>query len=321
LKKLANEFEDRTKKDIYRKGLEKTRGSLWGRIKSVFAGSQTIGVEDLEKIEEILITADVGMACTERFVEELRRSLASGNTAPKEGLFVDLLRRQIADSLPASTEQGGLFLEKRPSETMRPRVILVVGVNGTGKTTTIGKLAARMKRTGQEVMIVAADTYRAAAIQQLRIWAERSEARFMGGEEGGDPAAAVHDALTAATAKGIDAVIIDTAGRLHTKQPLMRELEKIRRVAGKITEGAPHNVLLVLDATTGQNAMVQAREFVKAAGVNGIVMTKMDGTAKGGILIPVAGELNLPILYVGMGEGLEDLVPFDAEEYAKGLIG
>ena len=178
-----------------------------------------------------------------------------------------------------------------------------------------------MKKTGQEVLVVAADTYRAAAIEQLRIWAERSGAGFIGGVEGGDPAAVVHDALSAAKAKGVDSLIIDTAGRLHTKLPLMKEMEKIIRVAGKIIEGAPHSVLLVIDATTGQNAMIQAREFVRSAGVTGIVMTKMDGTAKGGILIPVTAELELPIHYVGLGEGLEDLVPFDPEEYARGLVG
>jgi fused signal recognition particle receptor len=170
-------------------------------------------------------------------------------------------------------------------------------------------------------MVVAADTYRAAAVKQLQIWSERSGALFFGGQEGGDPAAVVHDALASALRIGVNRVFIDTAGRLHTKEPLMRELEKIKNVAAKIIQDAPHEVLLVLDATTGQNALVQAREFVQAVGVTGLVITKMDGSARGGILIPVAGELGLPVLYVGLGEGLEDLVPFNAREYAKGLIG
>lgn len=308
-------------KDIYMRGLEKSRGSLWGRITSVFGSRQSIDTSDLERIEEILITADVGMSYTVKFLGELERSLLKGEAVPREDLLADLLRRHILDCFISRDTGPDHSLEVKPSESERPRVILIVGVNGTGKTTTIGKLAARMKKNGQEVLVVAADTYRAAAIEQLRIWAERSGAGFIGGVEGGDPAAVVHDALSAAKAKGVDSLIIDTAGRLHTKLPLMKEMEKIIRVAGKIIEGAPHSVLLVIDATTGQNAMIQAREFVRSAGVTGIVMTKMDGTAKGGILIPVTAELELPIHYVGLGEGLEDLVPFDPEEYARGLIG
>ena len=216
---------------------------------------------------------------------------------------------------------GGSFLEAPPSGGNRPKVILVVGVNGSGKTTTIGKLAARMKKSGQEVLVVGADTYRAAAIEQLGIWAQRSGSRFAAGVEGGDPASTVHDALMTAKSRGVDSVMIDTAGRLHTKLPLMKELEKIIRVADKVIEGAPHSILLVLDATTGQNALVQAREFSRLAAVSGIVLTKMDGTAKGGILIPLSGELEIPVLYVGMGEGMEDLVPFNREEFARGLVG
>ena len=275
--------------------------------------------QDLEKIEEILISADVGMDYTMRIIEGLERALSQANPTPGQDLLRELLRKQVEVSLPDSA--GDPILEICPSEYNRPKVILVIGVNGSGKTTTIGKLAARMKTSGQGVLVVGADTYRAAAIEQLRIWAERSGSLFVGGVEGGDPASTVHDALLTAKAKGVDSVIIDTAGRLHTKLPLMKELEKIIRVADKVIKGAPHSVLLVLDATTGQNALVQAREFSRSAAVTGIVLTKMDGTAKGGILIPLSGELGLPVLYVGLGEGIGDLVPFDRDEYARGLVG
>jgi fused signal recognition particle receptor len=200
-------------------------------------------------------------------------------------------------------------------------VVLVTGVNGTGKTTTIGKLSARAVRAGRKVMLIAADTYRAAAAEQLTIWAERSGARIVKGPEGGDPAAVVHDGLTSARSSGIDLVLIDTAGRLHTKEPLMKELEKIRRVAQKVIEGSPHRVLLVLDATTGQNALAQARTFRESAGVTDLVITKMDGSARGGFLLPVTAQLGTPVSYVGLGEGIDDLVPFDAEEYARQLVG
>lgn len=302
--------------DLYQRGLLKTRASLWGRIKGVFVGKSSVGEPELEQLEEILITGDVGMHYTTKLVEDLRRSVS-------EHLTDTQLRSYLQGWIEGVVSIEGARREEQRSHSTpgQPRVTLVVGVNGTGKTTTIGKLAHRFKGWGLSIMVVAADTYRAAAVQQLQIWAERSGARFTGGQEGGDPAAVVHDALTSALRYGIDNVIIDTAGRLHTKEPLMRELEKIRTVAGRIVGGAPHEVLLVLDATTGQNALVQAREFVQAVGVTGIVITKMDGSARGGILIPIAGELGIPVLYVGLGEGIEDLVEFDPKEYARGLIG
>jgi fused signal recognition particle receptor len=301
--------------ELYSRGLEKTRGSIWGRIKSVFTGGITIGEEQLEEIEEILITADVGFEYTSRFIDHLRRSSSQIGTDDELKRFISVW---IAGVVSAPGVSSG-NLGEDPGE--KQRVTLVVGVNGTGKTTTIGKLAHRLVRSGRSTMLVAADTYRAAAVQQLGIWAERSGAAFHGAEEGGDPAAVVHDALTKALSTGTREVIIDTAGRLHTKEPLMRELEKIVRIADKIVEGAPHEVMLVLDATTGQNALVQAKEFGKVANVTSVVITKMDGSARGGILIPIAGELGLPVSYVGLGEGLEDLIPFDAEEYAKGIVG
>jgi len=299
--------------DLYQRGLEKTRGSLWGRLKGVFGGRSFIGEEDLEEIEEILITGDVGMKYTLKLVEDLRRAVTDDLT--------DVQLRAYLRGWVEGVVKTGQTPGTGPAPGSRPRVFLIVGVNGTGKTTTIGKLAHRFKQSGVSTMVVAADTYRAAAVQQLRIWSDRSGALFLGGQEGGDPAAVVHDALKKAEKSGVDNVLIDTAGRLHTKEPLMRELGKIRTVAGKIIDGAPHDVILVLDATTGQNALVQAREFVQAVGVTGVVITKMDGSARGGILIPIAGELGLPVLYVGLGEGLEDLVPFDPAEYARGLIG
>ena len=302
--------------ELYRRGLEKTRGSLWGRIKNVFGGKFSIGEKELEQIEEILITGDVGMQYTMKLVEDLRRSITDDLTdvhlkSYLQGWIEGVVKAKSPVVAPESSQ---------PPDS-GPRVTLIVGVNGTGKTTTIGKLAHRFKLTGRSTMVVGADTYRAAAVKQLQIWSERSGALFIGGQEGGDPAAVIHDALTSAVNKRVSNVLIDTAGRLHTKEPLMRELEKIRNVAGRIIGGAPHEVLLVLDATTGQNALVQAREFVNAVGITGVIITKMDGSARGGILIPIAGELGLPVLYVGLGEGIEDLVPFDAGEYARGLIG
>jgi len=301
---------------LYQQGLEKTRGSLWGRIKSVLGGKSSIGEEEFEQLEEILITGDVGIQYTMKLVEDLRRSVTDELSDIQ---LKSYLRGWIEGVVKAKSP--AMAPETTTSPDRWPRVPLIVGVNGTGKTTTLGKLAYRYKQAGRSTMVVAADTYRAAAVKQLQIWSERSGAQFIGGQEGGDPAAVVHDSLTSALTAGVNDVLIDTAGRLHTKEPLMRELEKIRSVAGRIIEGAPHEVFLVLDATTGQNALVQAREFVQAAGVTGVVISKMDGSARGGILIPIVGELGLPVLYVGLGEGLEDLVEFDPAEYAKGLIG
>ena len=298
---------------LYQQGLSKSRGSLWGRIKGVFGPNTSFGEEELEQLEEILITGDVGMQYTMKLVEDLRRSVT-------ENLSDAQLKAYLRGWI-----EGVVQHDKKsasgPAVSEKPRVTLVVGVNGTGKTTTIGKLAHKYQKAGRPTMVVAADTYRAAAVKQLEIWSQRSGVLFTGGEEGGDPAAVVHDALSSAPAAGVTDILIDTAGRLQTKEPLMRELEKIGSVAGRIIEGAPHEVLLVLDATTGQNALVQAREFVQAVGVTGVIITKMDGSARGGILIPIAGELGLPVLYVGLGEGIDDLVEFDAGEYAKGLIG
>jgi len=302
-------------KDLYRSGLAKTRGSLWGRIKSVFAGKLTISDSDIEDIEEILITSDVGMQYTTRIIEELgRRGPGSGEWT--EESFKVALTKIVEEAVTYKFEDH-ISVSVAPS----PEIILVVGVNGTGKTTTIGKLASRSVEAGKKVLLVAGDTFRAAASDQLEIWSKRSGSHFVRGPDGGDPAAVIHDAINVAVSTGIDRVFIDTAGRLHTKEPLMKELDKINRVSSKVLPGSPHEVLLVLDATTGQNALIQARTFNQSVKITGLVITKMDGSAKGGILIPIAGELGIPVKYVGLGEGVGDLVDFDPGEYARNLVG
>jgi fused signal recognition particle receptor len=281
-----------------RDSLSKSRRALTGEIASVaFDPGNDL---DWERLEEALIAGDVGVRATAELVQRLEA------------------RGGIAD-LP--DEVATLFGEP-PSLDLahEPAVILVVGVNGTGKTTTIGKLAAKLSEHGRSVLVAAADTYRAAAEEQLEIWAERAGADFVGSERGGDPAAVAYDALEAAAARGRDVVIVDTAGRLHTQTNLMEELAKVRRVIAGRLDGAPHETLLVVDATTGQNGLQQARLFGDAAGVTGVVLTKLDGSAKGGVAIPIVYELGLPVKLVGVGEGLDDLRPFDPLDYARALV-
>lgn len=265
-----------------------------------------IDVDTIEALEEALIAADIGLAATERIVEAVRRKSSGG-----EGLR-ELVKREIRDILDAT--------EQEVRNGHRPHVVLVVGVNGTGKTTTVGKLARIFKDRGQQPLICAADTFRAAAVEQLEIWARRAEVDIIRARPGADPAAVVFDAIASGKAKQRDVVLVDTAGRLHTRVNLMAELEKIRRVAAREVDGAPHEVLLVLDATVGQNGLAQAREFTQTAGVTGIVLTKLDGTAKGGVAVAIANDLKLPIRYVGVGESIDDLVPFSAEEYVDALF-
>lgn len=265
-----------------------------------------IDVDTIEALEEALIAADIGLAATERIVETVRRKSTGG-----EGLR-ELVKREIRDILDAT--------EQEVRNGHRPHVVLVVGVNGTGKTTTVGKLARIFKDRGQQPLICAADTFRAAAVEQLEIWARRAEVDIIRARPGADPAAVVFDAIASGKAKQRDVVLVDTAGRLHTRVNLMAELEKIRRVAAREVDGAPHEVLLVLDATVGQNGLAQAREFTQTAGVTGIVLTKLDGTAKGGVAVAIANDLKLPIRYVGVGESIDDLVPFSAEEYVDALF-
>jgi fused signal recognition particle receptor len=281
-----------------RDSLSKSRRALTGEIASAaFDPGDSL---DWERLEEALIAGDVGVRATAELVQRLEA------------------RGGIAD-LP--DEVAALFGEPPMLDLAHtPAVILVVGVNGTGKTTTIGKLAAKLSEHGRSVLVAAADTYRAAAEEQLEIWAERAGADFVGSERGGDPAAVAYDALEAATARGRDVVIVDTAGRLHTQTNLMEELAKVRRVIAGRLDGAPHETLLVVDATTGQNGLQQARLFGEAVGVTGVVLTKLDGSAKGGVAIPIVYELGLPVKLVGVGEGIDDLRPFDPADYARALV-
>jgi fused signal recognition particle receptor len=267
--------------------------------------SRPVDVETIEALEEALISADVGVAATDRIVSAVRARREAGSLR-------DLVKTEILEILRAA--------EARTSNGHRPHVVMIVGVNGTGKTTTVGKLARLMKETGQTPLICAADTFRAAAVEQLEIWATRAGVDFIRARTGADPAAVVFDAIVAGKARNRDVILVDTAGRLHTRVNLMTELDKIRRIAGREVEGAPHEVLLVLDATVGQNGLAQAREFMSVAGVNGIVLTKLDGTAKGGIAVAIANDLKLPIRYVGVGEGIEDLIPFAPQEYVDALF-
>jgi fused signal recognition particle receptor len=268
--------------------------------------SRPIDVETVDALEELLISADVGVAATERIIAAVTGQSRNGTS------LRDLVKQEIRTVFAA--------VDTPIAVGSRPQVTLVVGVNGTGKTTTVGKLANLLKREGRTPLICAADTFRAAAVEQLEIWARRAGVDMVRARDGADPAAVVFDAITSGKAKGRDPILVDTAGRLHTRVNLMHELEKIRRIAAREVPGAPQEVLLVLDATVGQNGVAQAREFMGVAGVNGIVLAKLDGTAKGGVAVAIAHDLKLPIRYVGIGEGIDDLVPFSAEEYVDGLF-
>ncbi len=268
--------------------------------------SRPVDVDTLEALEELLISADIGVAATDRIIAAVRKK--ESRTSSLRDLVKDEIRAVFA------------AVDRPVTVTARPEVVLVVGVNGTGKTTTVGKLANLLKRQGATPLICAADTFRAAAVEQLEIWAGRAGVDMIRAKEGADPAAVVFDAISSGKAKGRDPILVDTAGRLHTRVNLMNELEKIRRIAAREVAGAPQEVLLVLDATVGQNGVTQAREFMEAAGVTGIVLTKLDGTAKGGVGVAIANDLKLPIRYVGVGEAIDDLVPFSADEYVDGLF-
>ena len=296
----------------FRKGLERTRDILNADVEDLVRGRRPLKPEDLDKVEEGLIAADFGLPATRQAMEVLRAKSAQIWTGGAEAMR-SMLRDEIRSIL---TRPTGVV----PFAT-RPWVVFVVGVNGVGKTTTIGKLAAAWKAEGRTTLVCAADTFRAAAAEQLEIWARRTGAPFHRGAEGADPSAVLTDALRIARSKGHDAVLVDTAGRLHTKGNLMAELGKMARVAGREVPGAPHETLLVLDATLGSNALNQGREFAKAGGVTGLVVTKLDGTAKGGVAVAVVRDLGVPIRYVGVGEAVEDLLPFDAAAFADALVG
>jgi fused signal recognition particle receptor len=302
--------------DRLKQGLQKTSQQLKERLDKLDemvglapvteARAREIDVETADALEEILLMADVGVAASGEIVEAVRRRQKRG-----EGLR-DLVKQEILRLLESSGAT--------PAITSKPHVMLIVGVNGVGKTTTIGKLANQLRVEGRTPLICAADTFRAAAVDQLQIWADRAGVDIIRAKDGSDPAAVVHDAMTAAKARQRDVVLVDTAGRLHTRTNLMNELDKIRRVASREVPGAPHEVLLVLDATVGQNGIAQAREFTSVAGVTGIVLTKLDGTAKGGVAVAIAHDLKLPIRYVGVGEGVDDLLPFNPREYVDAIF-
>ena len=303
--------------DKLKQGLQRTTQQLVDKFDDIVQRADTpeartrdVDVETAEALEEILLMADVGVAGTDQIVTAVTKRSRRGES------LRELVKQEILSVLM------GVPREPHSQIAMRgkPQVLLVVGVNGVGKTTTIGKLANQLRVEGKAPLICAADTFRAAAVDQLQIWADRAGVDIVRAREGADPAAVVFDAITAAKARKRDVVLVDTAGRLHTRTNLMSELDKIRRVASKEVAGAPHEVLLVLDATVGQNGLAQAREFTTVAGVTGIVLTKLDGTAKGGIAIAIAHDLKLPIRYVGVGEGIDDLLPFSPHEYVDAIF-
>ena len=291
-------------------GLKKTRENISSSIESMLHSFTSIDEELFEELEELLIMGDVGMPTAEKICGILRQKVKEQGIKDPQEIY-GLLQTIVADML-----RGGQELEL----ATKPSVILVIGVNGVGKTTTIGKLAAMLNREGKKVILAAADTFRAAAIEQLEVWAERSQSPLIRQKEGSDPASVVFDAISAAKARGADVVICDTAGRLHNKKNLMDELAKINRVIARELPDASREVLLVLDAATGQNGVNEAREFQNAADITGIVLTKLDGTAKGGIVLAIRDELQMPVKFIGVGEQIDDLQPFDADEFAKALF-
>ncbi len=307
--------------DRLKQSVGKTRTELAARVEQLLTGNRPVDPELLKQLESALLSADIGVRTTKEVLASLRAQVNEHKISDATALKEEL-KRQIVKILVASDNSSGGGLTGAPGSGAAgaPRVLFVVGVNGTGKTTTIGKLANRLKKDGAGVVLCAADTFRAAAIEQLEVWAKRSGVEIVKQKSGADPSAVIFDALSAAQSRSADVVIVDTAGRLHTKSNLMAELDKMKRTAAKVVPGAPHDVLLVLDATTGQNGLNQAREFWSHAGVTGIVLTKLDGTAKGGIVVAIAHELNLPIRFVGTGEQIDDLVPFDAQTYVNSIF-
>ena len=293
-----------------KEGLKKTRENVSTSIEKMLHSFQKIDDELFEELEELLVLGDVGVPTAERICEECRRQVKERKISDPDEIY-GLIRE-----ITAGMMRGGEALDV----STKPSVVLVIGVNGVGKTTTIGKLAYRLKNEGKRVILAAADTFRAAAIEQLEVWAERSGCDLIRQSEGSDPASVVFDAISAAKARGADVVICDTAGRLHNKKNLMAELEKINRIIDRELPGAAKEVLLVLDAATGQNAVNQAREFQNAAHITGIVLTKLDGTPKGGVVIAIREDLKIPVKFIGVGEQLDDLQPFDADEFAKALF-
>ncbi len=292
--------------------LRKTRERLSNRLDRLMAGRKHLDVDILDELEEILITSDLGVRTSQRLLQHVTEGMKRKELGDA-GLLREHLRKDIRDLLSLNPEPWDF-------NKNRPFVIMAVGVNGVGKTTTVGKLAHRLKQEGHSVMLVAADTFRAAAVEQLVLWGERTQVPVVHQKSGSDPSAVVFDAIEAAVARNVDVVLLDTAGRMHTKANLMEELKKIQRVVAKKLPGAPHEILLVLDATTGQNALSQARLFKEGVGVTGLILTKLDGTAKGGIITAVCEETGVPVRFIGVGEDVEDLRPFDPDEFSRALF-
>jgi len=318
LKQKLGSVTEALKLDRLVDGLEKTRASFVDRLRSILFSGRKIDQQLIDEIEEILITSDVGVGTTEKLITRLKDRVRRDNIQDAS-LIVDVLKDEITAILAESPSAGNdATFSVDPAAT--PHVIMVIGVNGVGKTTTIGKLAHNYKAAGRSVLIGAADTFRAAANEQLEVWAQRAGVDIIQQQHGADPAAVAYDTLKAAESRGADVVIIDTAGRLHNKQGLMQELEKIGRVMRKVKADAPNDIYLVLDATTGQNALQQAKEFTKVAPITGIILTKLDGTAKGGAVLAIADALQMPVRYIGVGERIDDLQVFDARAFVEALF-
>ncbi len=314
MRKLFGKLKESLGGAKLKESLTRTRQNLADGVHKVFTGRTRLDAEALADLEEALIAGDVGVGAAEKLVDRLKeRAQAEGLGEP--GALEEALAEEVASILKAG-ESGPLV----PAPGARPWVVLLVGVNGTGKTTTLGKLANHYRNQGKTVLVAAADTFRAAAVEQLRIWADRAGVELVANQSGADPASVAYDAVAAAQARGMDVVLVDTAGRLQTKVNLMEELRKIGRVVAKRIPEAPHEVLLVLDATTGQNAVQQARQFAEVIDVTGLVLTKVDGTAKGGVVVAIADQLGIPVRFLGLGEGMDDLAAFDAEAFAAALF-
>jgi len=306
------------KQEKLEKGVEKTRNSFLDKLGKTFAGKDTIDASTLDDLEEILITSDVGVKTTIEIIDRIEARVSKDKFLTQAELQ-QMLQEEVA----------GLLKENRPDRpsefdadfTYKPHIVLVVGVNGVGKTTSIGKLAYMYKNAGKKVVLGAADTFRAAAVDQLTIWSERADVPIVQQGQNADPAAVAYDTVSSAVSKNTDIALIDTAGRLHNKKSLMEELAKIKRVMGKVVDGAPHEILLVLDASTGQNAMQQAKAFTDVVDITGLILTKLDGTAKGGIVIGISNELSVPVKYIGVGEQIEDLQIFDRAAFVDALFG
>ena len=315
-------FFSKEKKETLDKGLERTKQGVFSKLARIVAGKSKVDEEILDNLEEVFITSDVGVETTLKIIDRIEKRVARDRYVGADELN-DILCEEIADMLVESDSDNAPETEDftLPEGTAKPHVIMVVGVNGVGKTTTIGKLAHQFKKAGHSVMLGAADTFRAAAVEQLAEWGQRADVPVVKQKTGADPAAVAFDTLSSAVANGIDIAIIDTAGRLHNKKGLMDELTKIRNVMDKVVPGAPHEILLVLDGSTGQNAFEQARQFVAATKVNQLAITKLDGTAKGGVVIGISDRFKIPVKYIGLGEGIDDLQVFHKRRFVESLFG